>query len=160
MFRRVGVTSVAEDLTCGHRWLETISVTTCVVCALVYRYFPSHCFVLNTRMNAALIPVFILGIGEGRRPCPAQPKSCALLMLNWRTDERKKLLAPATRKGPWVRLTLWLLTEGCKCGKQLLCGGDPQAGLVAGDCWIDLLISGFVQFVLENSSRAVATCHF
>lgn len=75
---------MAEDLTCGHRWLETISVTACVVCALVYRYFPSHCFVLNTRMNAALIPVFILGIGEGRRPCPAQELCPAYAQLkNW-----------------------------------------------------------------------------
>lgn len=27
---------------------------------------------------------------------------------------------------------------------------------MAGDCWVDLLIAGFVPFVLENSSRDVA----
>lgn len=56
----------------------------CCLCSCVYRYFPSHCFVLNTRMNAALIPVFILGIGEGRRPCPAQELCPAYAQLkNW-----------------------------------------------------------------------------
>lgn len=37
-----------------------------------------------------------------------------------------------------------------KHSKQLLCGGDPQAGLMAGDCWIYLLITVFVQSVLEK----------
>lgn len=37
-----------------------------------------------------------------------------------------------------------------KCSQQLFCGGDPQAGLMAGDCWIDLLITVFVQSVLEE----------
>jgi len=37
-----------------------------------------------------------------------------------------------------------------KCSKQLLCGSDPQAEMMAGDCWIHLLIAGFVQSVLEK----------
>lgn len=56
-------------------------------------------------------------------------------------------------------LILWLLSEGCKCTDTVR-GADPKAGLMAGDCWVDLLIVGSVQFVLENSSRAVEICHF
>lgn len=67
-FGWVWVTLVAEDLTRGHRVLETISVTVCVV----YGGFPSQCFVLNTGKNATLMSVLILGIGESGSSWPAQ----------------------------------------------------------------------------------------
>lgn len=41
------MTLVAEDLTHGHQWLETISFTVCGVCAVVCGGFPSQCFILT-----------------------------------------------------------------------------------------------------------------
>lgn len=75
---------------CGHQGLEAVQVGSLYVgCVVVDRPFPTQCIAFAADVNVEFSPEV------EKVQVPEQPECCALVMLGWRTGERKNFLSEA-----------------------------------------------------------------